>query len=250
MEMQPFVKQNLSDAVKKMLCEYIEHLDLSKGNKLPSENVIAKNYGVSRVTIRRALDELEQEGIILRIHGRGTFVNPLSRQFKINLAVSQELSALVQKSGYNIQIKLTDFSCQPCSMTIAKALEIPFEEPVYSVEKAYYADGSLAIVCKDYLPEKLFKTPLTAKDLENSSTYEVLKEKAGKLVAREWIQLKTILPSEIYSPSKIQKEFTCNSLLYFYGSIYSADNEPLIYGTTCYDTNYILFNLVRNIIAF
>ena len=63
MEMRPFLRKNLSDTVKAELYDYIDNLDLEKGTKLPPENTIAQNYGVSRVTVRRALDELEQEGV-------------------------------------------------------------------------------------------------------------------------------------------------------------------------------------------
>ena len=66
MEMRPFLRKNLSDTVKAELYEYIDNLDLDKGTKLPPENTIAQNYGVSRVTVRRALDELEQAALIRR----------------------------------------------------------------------------------------------------------------------------------------------------------------------------------------
>ena len=127
MEMRPFLRKNLSDTVKAELYEYIDNLDLDKGTKLPPENTIAQNYGVSRVTVRRALDELEQEGVIIRIHGRGTFVNPQAKQFKINLGVSQELGRLVDQSGYEMRICLTAVETAPADIIVAKALGIPAE---------------------------------------------------------------------------------------------------------------------------
>ena len=250
MEMRPFLRKNLSDTVKAELYEYIDNLDLDKGTKLPPENTIAQNYGVSRVTVRRALDELEQEGVIIRIHGRGTFVNPQAKQFKINLGVSQELGRLVDQSGYEMRICLTAVETAPADIIVAKALGIPAECKVICVERAYYADGKLAILCQDTVAEDIFPEPVSREDWEESSTFDVVRTKAGKLAVRDWIQLKTVLAQEVKSLSNIEGEFDCGSVLEFFGLVYGQDNQPLIYGRTYYNTNYIRFNLVRNISAF
>lgn len=49
-------------------------MGLEESKKLPPEDVIAQNLGVSRVTVKKSLTDLEQEGLIFRVHGRGTFV--------------------------------------------------------------------------------------------------------------------------------------------------------------------------------
>lgn len=250
MEMRPFLRKNLSDTVKAELYDYIDNLDLEKGTKLPPENTIAQNYGVSRVTVRRALDELEQEGVIIRIHGRGTFVNPQAKQFKINLGVSQELGRLVDQSGYEMRICLKAVNTAPADIIVSKALCIPAESRVICVERAYYAGGHLAIVCQDYVAEDIFSEPAEQKDWEESSTYDVVRTKAGKLAVRDWIQLKTVLAGEVKTLSGIETEFECGSVLEFYGLVYGQDNQPLIYGRTYYNTSYIRYNLVRNIIAY
>lgn len=250
MEMQLFRKQNLSDVVKASLYEYIDNMDLSRGTKLPPENEIAKNYGVSRITIRRALDELEQEGVIIRIHGRGTFVNPQAKQFKINMCVSQELSELLGKSGYDIRICLKDYRKEPCDMTVGKALSIPTGSSVLIIEKAYYANGHLAIVCIDSIADALFEQTPSREEFEFYSSYEVLRRLAGRLALRDWMQIRTIPASELNTRSGIGREFNCPTLLKFYGSVYDGNNDPIIYGSSYYDTEYVHFNLVRNIVAY
>ena len=76
MEIQSITNANLSTMAKEQLYRYIRSMDLNENTKLPPENELGVKLGVSRVTVRRALDELEREGIVIRIHGRGTFVNP------------------------------------------------------------------------------------------------------------------------------------------------------------------------------
>ena len=73
MEIYPMSKVNLSSSVKNYLYQYIRSLEQTGNMKLPPESELSLKLGVSRVTVRRALDELENEGIILRIQGRGTF---------------------------------------------------------------------------------------------------------------------------------------------------------------------------------
>lgn len=250
MKMSPFVKENLSDKVKRSLYEYIDNMDIDQGTKLPSENEIAKSYGVSRVTVRRALDELEQEGIVLRIHGRGTFVNPLSKQFKINLAVSQEISELISKSGYQIRIVLAAYEHTQCDLIIAKALGIPVGSPVIALEKGYYADGHLAIFCQDFIPMDIFSEMPRREDFEQYSSYDVLRQKAGKLVVRDWIQIQIANLDQLDTCSGLEREFEKESFLEILGRVYDQDNKPLLYGRVYYNTDYIRFNMVRNIIAY
>ncbi|MDD5597132.1 MAG: GntR family transcriptional regulator [Victivallaceae bacterium] len=62
--------------LKKLLTDKIYNGTLSGGEKIPSENELVKEYGVSRITARRALQELAGEGIVFRVQGKGSFVNP------------------------------------------------------------------------------------------------------------------------------------------------------------------------------
>lgn len=57
MAMMPVIKQNLSDNIKHDLKKYILDMDLKESAKLPPEVEIGRKFGVSRVTVRRALDE-------------------------------------------------------------------------------------------------------------------------------------------------------------------------------------------------
>ena len=71
----PIRKKTLSDSVKDSLRKLISEKAFNEAGKLPPEEELARQLAVSRITIRKALTDLEQEGLLLRIHGRGTFVN-------------------------------------------------------------------------------------------------------------------------------------------------------------------------------
>lgn len=78
--MKQIKKINLKSQVRAELEEYIHSLDLDVANKLPREEELCRILGISRVTLRSVLDDLAAEGIIIRVHGRGTFVNPHFRE--------------------------------------------------------------------------------------------------------------------------------------------------------------------------
>ena len=96
---KPVVKKNLSENAKENLKQYIMNLDISASNKLPPEEQLASELAVSRVTVRSALKDLEVEGLILRIHGKGTFVNKEALQIKTNIGAMAEFSAVIRKNG-------------------------------------------------------------------------------------------------------------------------------------------------------
>ncbi len=91
-------ESSLKQQVKKKLMEYIQSMDLEKGNRLPSEEKLSTMFGVSRVTIRSALKELEMEGRIFSRHGSGTYVNPMARRIAFNLAVPELYENIIRKA--------------------------------------------------------------------------------------------------------------------------------------------------------
>ena len=86
--------------------EYIQSMDLEKGNRLPSEEKLSTMFGVSRVTIRSALKELEMEGRIFSRHGSGTYVNPMARRIAFNLAVPELYENIIRKGGRTPDVRV------------------------------------------------------------------------------------------------------------------------------------------------
>lgn len=79
--------------IKSVLLERIEQGEMRPGDKVPSENQLSEQFSVSRMTARRALTELVDEGILLRAHGVGTFVSdhrPMSSMLTIR-SINEEV---------------------------------------------------------------------------------------------------------------------------------------------------------------
>ena len=80
--------------------QIIEGMDLAQDNKLPREELLASQLGVSRTTIRQALNNLAAEGVVSRRQGKGTFVNVDSIGIRVTFSPCMELMQAIRNSGF------------------------------------------------------------------------------------------------------------------------------------------------------
>lgn len=245
MELHPMIKPNLSNSVKKYLYKYIRGIDLKGSTKLPPENEISLNLGVSRVTVRRALDELEREGMVLRIHGRGTFVNPEAVNIQVNLMPGEEFSRLIESCGYDASFETVDIRKVKADSEVARVLQLEGEEEIFEVEKLFKADGHGAIISIDRFACSLVGENLKREDMEGKSTFDILRQFAGCIIVRDKLRIETMSRKEMEQAALSGSRLGCDSVLVFHGVNYNQDNKPVIYDTEFYDTNYVKFSLLR-----
>lgn len=243
--MLPTIKRSLADNIKNELREHIRQMNLRESAKLPAENEIAKSFGVSRVTIRRALDDLEKEGLVFRSQGRGTFVNPEALQIRISLNPAQEFGNLIRQGGFTPRISLVQVKTSAPSAAIANRLQIGSKEQILVVEKSYYADEHLAIVCIDHFPLSLFPQLPTRKEWQLHSLFSLLRERAGKIISWDKVEILTKSLTEMETVTSEAKKMNCASVLELVSTVYDQDNFPVLYGVVFYNTDYIRFNLLR-----
>lgn len=244
MELTPLVKPNLSSSVKQFLYDYIRQEDQKGAEKLPPENQLAERMKVSRVTIRRALDELEREGMIIRLHGRGTFINRAAVRIKVNLMPGEEFSRLIRKCGYMPACRLLGFRLERPDEKTSRILQTGTDEKIYVVERLFFADGRPAIISIDRFPSALLGENVKRQEIEGRSTFDFLKEKAGSVIVRDKVDME-VLPAGSRALSEAASNLECDQMLVFHGINYDQDNQPVIYDTEYYDTKYIRFSFLR-----
>lgn len=241
----PMLKANLSNSVKNHLYKYIRSIDLQGNTKLPSENEISAKLGVSRVTIRRALDELETEGMILRIQGRGTFVNPEAMNIQVNLMPGEEFTRLIELCGYKASFQVASLERLKPDAETMRVLQLKEGDEIFAIEKVFMADGHPAIISIDRFACDLVGGELQDVDLNHTSTFDFIREKAGNFVLRDKIKIETMSREEMLGFTKQGGQMECSSALVFHGLNYNQENQPIIYDTEFYDTAYIKFSLLR-----
>ncbi|GGW88086.1 histidine utilization repressor [Alteromonas halophila] len=115
--------------IKAALLDDIETGRLRAGEKVPSENQLAQRFSVSRMTARRALTELVDEGILARTQGVGTFVSdnrPMSSMLTIR-GIQEEIHA----RGHQHQCEVLTQQTIPATATVAQWLGVAIDTPVY-----------------------------------------------------------------------------------------------------------------------
>lgn len=167
--------------LKQILLEQINQNGLKAGDKLPGDFDLCKKYKVSRTVVRQALSELEFEGVLERIKGKGTFV----AKPKVTEHLAPSLYGLfrdAQSRGAEIVSQVLKQEIVPADISVAYDLDLAPNSPVLELERIRYSDGLPWAWVTSYLRldvgERLLK-----EDLTRASVYEVLEMKHGiKLV--------------------------------------------------------------------
>ena len=119
------------------------------GDKLPTEDQLIKQYGVSRVTVRKAMDMLLNEGVIVKRRGNGTFVQ--DRKVEQTLTKVLHFSNEMEKRGYKSTVKMLINEKVYANKKIAEALSIPTGSPLIHVCRLRYANDEPMCIESAYL---------------------------------------------------------------------------------------------------
>ena len=144
----PRIKQ-----VKEYLLNYITQNQLKGQDQLPSETEFAKTLGVSRNTLREAYIELENEGVIIRRHGIGTFVSH-SRVIRDSLNDFAPFSQLIHDSGFTPTFETISIEEVVPPNEVNSAFLNPPGTDVCVIKRIVHADDQPVMYIEDYLNPK------------------------------------------------------------------------------------------------
>ena len=164
----------------------IESGEIGVGDRLPSEADLVSDFGVSRTTARRALDELRREGLVRREPGRGTFL--ASPRLRSNLAYLHSFTEEIERLGYTPGVRLVSREERVANEEVAARLEIGVGDDVLFVRRLRLADERPIFVCDSYLPVGRFAT-LRDADYGTISLSRLFEERTGRKVqnSKQWI---------------------------------------------------------------
>lgn len=140
--------------IRETLQQQIKSGDLQPGEKLPSEDDLALEYGVSRMTMRKSLDDLIEAGLIYRRHGVGTFVSKSIVQRDHTRLT--DFFATCQRTGHDPHARLLRHELLPADSQKAEALGLPTGEQLLRLTTLRYVDD-VPVTCHDaFLPVRYF----------------------------------------------------------------------------------------------
>lgn len=147
--------------------EQIDSGQLTEHAALPSERGIARKYGVSRMTARRALEALELKGLVYSEDRRGRFVSPQRLSYDVNNKISFIKDA--RSRNNDIEIEVIAATESEADSEIAGKLAIDSGEPVYQYTRLFRSKGHAVFIETEYLVAQAFPGFLEY-DLRQSTT--------------------------------------------------------------------------------
>ena len=134
-------KQPLYDQLVDLLTDKIDH-ELRPGDYLPSERDLSERYGLSRTTVRLALQELERLGLVVRQRGRGTMVCDRSLQ-TANLTQTYSFTEQMRAIGRVPKTTILEFTEVEADKNIAAEMNARLGERLYKIKRCV-----LPMVCR------------------------------------------------------------------------------------------------------
>lgn len=213
--------------IKQVLLAEIRSGHYEPGKALASEPDLAVRFGVSRMTVRQAISELAYDGLLERIHGKGTFVReqrPLKRLLS-NAAVIGLFDALASQ-GKEMISEVRGTGVAPAEGVVARNLEIPPGAPVVRIVRLRFVDAVPVALQSSYLPQDLVPG-LEREDLSRGSLLARLRQRYGLTMpyARQTISARNAIAQEAH----LLHGRPGDALLYVEKVTYTAERRPVEY---------------------
>lgn len=182
-------------------------LDMIKGlpedTKIPSERELVNYVDGSRMTVRKAIDDLVQERVLYRINGSGTYIaKPGHRKYLNNL---MGFSAEVLQQGGIPSHRLIILKTVNPSQDVANKLEISTKDKVYYLVRVYEKNGEPMLVDYSYFNAKVIGK--ITKNIATGSLYKYIEEKLGlKIVSAVQEFTAELVNDELSQLLKIEKD--------------------------------------------
>ncbi len=174
--------------IRRAVLKAIREGKLLPHQRVPSERELSEAMGISRMTVRQALQTLINDGYLYTVPGKGTFVG---RKPKIeqNLLRLSGFTEEVRAQGFNPGARLLSLETVPADEYLARHLEVAPGTPLFRLSRLRLIDNLPVAVEHAHLVQARFPG-LDKADLEHQSLYHVLQERYGLRLVRatQWIE--------------------------------------------------------------
>lgn len=212
--------------VARRLADLIESGELPAGSRLDNEIALADQLGLSRPTMRQAIQHLVDKGMVVRKRGVGTQVVHSRVRRKVELtSLYDDLS----RTHREPRTEVLSFAVQPAPDDVAVALQLPAGTEVIAIERLRYAQDEPLALLRNYLPENL--APITIEQLGERGLYQILREAGVQMrIADQTIGARKATVAE----ARLLGEVRGASLLTMTRTAYDQAGRTIEYGSHLY----------------
>lgn len=236
--------QKLRDILRKQ----IEDGRYLPDQAIPSERDLCQQYQISRITVRQAIAEMINEGILYRKQGKGTFV----ARRKVNQGLSRivTFSRTVMDIGMKPSTRILFHGLLPAGLEVASILKLPGAGQVLKMVLLGQGDDRPLVVYESYFPPRVGKKMLkeaTAREKQDLpfSSYDLYGRNTGLYPARVSQTLEAVAADE--QQARMLKVPTATALLRVTSVFTTRDHSPLELRRALYRGDYYKFNVVRDL---
>jgi GntR family transcriptional regulator len=219
-------RKTLTEIAEQSLRQAIAQGTFRPGTQLPTEAELCQMLGVSRTVVREALRVLEDDGLVARRHGVGTFVrdHPILKNLNFNFGITE----MINSAGLSAGTSHLAIRSETADEEKAEQLRVAQGTALITVERVRTADGRPVVYTLDTLTESLVKRAgFDPEQLRIRSIYDMLQTSLGQVIEYGIARLLPVAPPESVS-AKLQ--LPPNALtLYIVQTDYSPDDQPLVY---------------------
>ncbi len=232
---------SLSSKTKHEILNYINNEEIQADDILPSENTFMNMLGVSRYTIREALALLEQDKIIYKIKGKGTFVNKRPIQIESGLEKLESITEIIESFGYQPGTIWVGVEEGYPTKDMIKKLKLEADDKVITLKRIRTADGKAAAYLVDTISKKLVNNE-GLDNIDSESVFSYIKEKFGIIMDYATTEIIPTTPTE----EMIEHLKVANDKLFIllHQLHYDKEGYPILYSLDYFDSE--IFKLKVN----
>ncbi len=201
--------------------------------KIPSEPELSQKYDVSRITVRRAIEELCAEGYLVKKQGRGTFVStPRINRRLLQYEVARSFTQVCEDNGMTPGAHVIDRQIVPVRPDEAEFLKLDEHALLLYIQRIRTADGQPIFEENVFLPYEGYQQLLT-RSLEDASLFDAITEIGGRRPVHT--PRRTVEAVRATSEQASRLAITANDPLLFLNVCFADENdEPVCIGRQYY----------------
>lgn len=235
-------KSPLSVIVKEKIIEYIEQENLKPGDKLPSETDFVNIFNVSRVTLREAIAQLSQEGIVFKKQGKGTFLRKKPLKMESGLENLGGVTEVIENLNYEPSTEYIKVEITEPTKEIKEKLDLKEGEKIVTYYRKRYANKEFAVYSISSVPIKIFKGNIP-KFFPKESMIRYFEEDLGITINGALAEIQPFFFDKNEAKNlKISEDIL---FLLLKQTVYDYSSLPIIYSLDYYNATLFKFYLNR-----
>lgn len=232
---------SLSSKAKQEILNFIENEEIQADDILPSENTFMNILGVSRYTVREALALLEQDKIIYKIKGKGTFVNKRPIQIESGLEKLESITEIIESFGYNPGTIWVGIEEGYPTKDMIKKLKLEADDKVITLKRIRTANGKAAAYLVDTIPKKIVNNE-SLDNIDQESVFSYFREKFGIIIDYATTEIIPTIPTEeMIEHLKVADD---KLFILLHQLHYDKEGNPILYSLDYFDSE--IFRLKVN----